>query len=141
LGRRRLAVRKKKSYNSGRDFEYKVRDFLKQRDWIVKRAYASKGIFDLLAYKDGLRWGIQAKSLSSNKNKKYLVPKENRELCEYAMAPFEEYEFVCWNPKYRAPVMQIIKEDFTVIHAYNKFPGIGWRRCNSKGEWVDFEID
>lgn len=140
MGRRRLAVKKKKSYNSGRDFEYKVRDFLKQREWIVKRAYASKGIFDLLAYKDGLRWGIQVKSLSSNKNKKYLVPKENRELCEYAISPFEEYEFVCWNPKYRAPVMQIITEDFTVIHAYNKFPGIGWRRCNNKGEWVDFEM-
>ena len=139
--RRRLAVKKKKSYNAGRDFEYKIRDFLKQKGGIVKRAYASKGIFDLLAYKDGLRWGIQAKSLSSNNNRKYLVPKENRELCEYAINPTEEYEFVCWNPKYRAPVMQIIKEDFTVIHAYNKFPGIGWRRCNNKGEWVDFEID
>ena len=71
----------------------------------------------------------------------YLVPKENRELCEYAISPTEDYEFVAWNPKYRAPVMQILKEDFTVIHAYNKFPGIGWRRCNPKGLWVDFNID
>ena len=142
MGRRRLAVKKKiRSYNAGRDFEYKVRDFLKNRGWVVKRAYASKGIFDLLAWKDGVRWGIQAKSLKSNNNRKYLVPKENKELCEYAISPTEEYEFVCWNPKYRAPVMQIRDEDFIVIHAYNIFPGIGWRKCNDNGEWVDFTVE
>jgi hypothetical protein len=37
--------------------------------------------------------------------------------------------------------MQVLKEDFVVIHAYNKFPGIGWRRCNSKGEWEEFQIE
>ncbi len=141
MGWRRLVIKKKNSYKTGRDFEYKVRDFLKQRDWIVKRAYASKGIFDLLAWKDGLRWGIQVKSLSSNNNKRYLVPKENKELCEYAISPTEDYEFVCWNPKYRAPVMQILEEDFRVMHAYNKFPGIGWRVCSSKGVWEDIYIE
>ena len=45
------------SYKTGRDFEYKIRDYLKERGWIVKRAYASKGIFDLLAWKDEMRWG------------------------------------------------------------------------------------
>jgi Holliday junction resolvase len=138
LGITGLAVR---SYHAGRDFEYKVRDYLKERGWTVKRAYASKGIFDLLAWKDGVRWGIQAKSLKSNKNRKYLVPKENKELCEYAISPTEDYEFVCWNPKYRAPVLQILKEDFKVIHAYNVFPGIGWRACNKHGEWKQIYID
>ena len=140
--------RKKNSYKAGRDFEYKVRDFLQARGWIVKRAYASKGIFDLLAWKDEIRWGIQVKSLGSNNNKKYLVPKENKELCEYAINPTEEYEFVCWNPKYRAPVMQILKDDFRVLHAYNRFSkssenssGIGWRVCSDKGVWEDIYIE
>jgi len=126
----------RKNYNQGRDFEYKVRDFLRQKGWIVKRAYASKGMFDLLAYKDGIRWGIQAKSLKSNNNKKYLTPKENKELCEYSMNPTEEYEFIEWKKSHRCPVLTILKEQFTVIHAYNTFPEISWRICKD-GKWED----
>ncbi len=100
-----MAVR---SYHAGRDFEYKVRDYLKERGWTVKRAYASKGIFDLLAWKDGVRWGIQAKSLKSNKNRKYLVPKENKELCEYAIAPTEDHELIQWEKKYHSAVLRIL---------------------------------
>jgi Holliday junction resolvase len=129
-------LKKKKSYNAGRDFEYKVMAYLREQGWIVKRAYASKGMFDLLAYKDGIRWGIQAKSLSSNKNKAYLTPKENKELCEYSLEPTEEYEFIQWKPSHRCPVMQILNETFTVIHAYNLFPGIAFRMC-VKGKWED----
>jgi Holliday junction resolvase len=126
----------KRNYTQGRDFEYKVRDYLRSKDWIVRRAYASKGMFDLIAYKDGLKWGIQAKSLTSNNNRKYLTPKENKELCEYAISPTVDYEFIEWKQSHRCPVMQILKDEFTVIHAYNKFPGIGWR-INKKGEWKD----
>jgi Holliday junction resolvase len=111
-------------------------NYLREQGWIVKRAYASKGMFDLLAYKDGIRWGIQAKSLSSNKNKAYLTPKENRELCEYSISPTEEYEFIQWKQSHRCPVMQILKETFTVIHAYNSFPGIVFRICKN-GVWED----
>jgi hypothetical protein len=93
-------------------------------------------MFDLIAYKDGLKWGIQAKSLTSNNNRKYLTPKENKELCEYAISPTVDYEFIEWKQSHRCPVMQILKDEFTVIHAYNKFPGIGWR-INKKGEWKD----
>jgi Holliday junction resolvase len=131
----------KKNYNAGRDFEYKVRDYLREKGWIVRRAYASKGMFDLIAYKDGdngkqIKWGIQAKSLKANNNKKYLTPKENRELCEYSLNPTEDYEFIEWKQSHRCPVMQILKDQFTVIHAYNMFPNIGWR-INKKGEWKD----
>jgi len=126
----------RKNYNQGRDFEYKVRDYLREKGWIVRRAYASKGMFDLIAYKDGLKWGIQAKSLKSNNNKKYLTPKENRELCEYSINPTVEYEFIEWKQSHRCPVMQILKDEFTVIHAYNLFPGIGFR-INQYGIWKD----
>lgn len=128
-----------KSYKKGKDFEYQVRDYLRKEGWIVKRAYASKGLFDLLAYQGDLKWGVQAKSLGSNNNRKYLTPAENKSLCEYSISPTVDYEFVSWNIKYRLPVMQILKEQFTVVHAYNKFPGIGWRIC-LKGKWEDMIV-
>lgn len=131
---------KRKNYNAGRDFEYKVMAFLRERGWIVKRAYASKGIFDLIAYKGKIRWGIQCKSLSSNNNKLYLSPKENKELCEYAITPSEEYEFIQWKKSHRCPVLERLKETFTVIHCYNVFPGFKWR-INKKGEWKDLNVD
>lgn len=131
-----LAIRKKKNYNTGRDFEYKVMAHLREKDWIVNRAYASKGIFDLLAYKGTIRWGIQCKSLAANTNKKYLTPAENRELCEYSISPTEEYEFIQWKKSHRCPVLERLKEQFTVIHCYNTFPGMGWR-INVKGKWED----
>ena len=64
---------------------------LREQGWIVKRAYASKGIFDLIAYKDDVKWGIQCKSLSANKNRAYLSPKENKELIEYVRRDADKY--------------------------------------------------
>ncbi len=128
-----------KAYNKGKKFEYETIKFLRYSGWICNRAYASKGIFDVLAYKDGIKWGIQCKALESNKNRAYLSPKENRELCEYSISPTEEYEFVSWNQKYRCPVMRILKDEFTVIHAYKTFDKdnpIRWRIC-VKGKWED----
>jgi len=135
----------KKNYNVGRIFEYKVMAILREKGWEVKRAYASKGIFDLIAYKgDGVdkqtRWGIQCKSLASNKNRKYLTPKENLELCEYSINPTEEYEFIQWRKSHRCPVLERLKDQFTVIHCYNIFPGIGWRIC-VKGVWESLIFD
>ena len=139
-----MATKKRNSYNAGRNFEYKVMGYLREQGWIVKRAYASKGMFDLLAYKDEIRWGIQCKSLSSNKNRKYLTPKENKELCEYAISPTVDYEFIQWRKSHRCPVLTILKEQFTVIHAYNTFkdkplPDISFR-INIKGEWQDLLV-
>ena len=126
-----------KGYNIGRQFEYDVRDYLQDRGWLVKRAYASKGMFDLLAYKDDVKLGIQAKCLKSNKNRAYLSPKENLELCEYAISPTEDYEFIQWEKKYHSAVLRILQEQFTVVHAYNKFPGIQFRQCDDTGVWFD----
>jgi len=38
-----------KNYVSGRNFEYRIAKWLKDRGYYVVRAYASKGIFDLVA--------------------------------------------------------------------------------------------
>jgi Holliday junction resolvase len=135
-----LAIKRKKNYNAGRDFEYKVMTELREQGWIVKRAYASKGIFDLIAYKDDVKWGIQCKSLSANKNRAYLSPKENKELIEYSKNPSEVYEFVQWSKPHHCPVMRELKEVFTVVHCYNTFPGMKWIAC-FKGHWAELEMD
>jgi len=38
-----------KNYVSGRNFEYRIAKWLKDRGYYVVRSYASKGIFDLVA--------------------------------------------------------------------------------------------
>ena len=136
----RLVLKRKKNYNAGRAFEYKVRDYLRDSGWIVKRAYASKGIFDLIAYNGDVRWGIQCKSLAANSNRAYLSPKVKKELTEYSKNPTEVYEFVEWTPKYHSPVMTLLKDKFTVVHCYNNFPGMKWLVCFN-GIWSELVLD
>jgi len=124
---------KNRNYKVGRNFEYVVKQYLTENGWKVKRAYASKGIFDLLAYKLPIKLGVQVKSLSSNKNRAYLDPKEKLELQEYYCNTPVPYEFVNWNKKYQMPLLQLIDDVFTVIHAYNMFDGIGWRMLTQDG--------
>lgn len=125
-----------KNYNLGRKFEYEVQAFLRDKGYIVRRAYASKGIFDLLAYKQETneKLGIQVKSLSSYKNKSYLKPTELDTLVRYSTVPTIPYEFVSWSKKYNIPLLELLQDKFRVIHAYNMFPNIGWRYC-IKGKW------
>lgn len=68
---------RKSMYHKGRRFEYKVRDYLTDRGWVVSRSYGSKGVIDLLAEKNGIWIGIQAKN---RKTGSYLTPKEVSEL-------------------------------------------------------------
>jgi Holliday junction resolvase len=68
----------KSPYAAGRAFERSVRGQLERRDWFVMRAYASKGIIDLLAVgKDRPALMIQAKRRgvisSSDWNAVYLL--------------------------------------------------------------------
>ena len=128
-----------KNYKIGRNFEYVVKQYLKENGWDVKRAYASKGIFDLLAYKLPIKLGVQVKSLSSNKNRAYLDPTERNMLQDYFDKPSQPYEFVNWNKKYQMPLLQLIDDVFVVVHAYNMFDGIGWRILMANG-WRDVYI-
>jgi Holliday junction resolvase len=126
------------TYRKGRQFEYEVKRFLENDGWFVRRAYASKGIFDLLAYKDGAKWGIQCKSLAKNPNRLYLPKKEDEELKSYAVNPTIPYEFVQYHKSYRMPVLEKLEDVFQVIHAYNTFPNIGWRKLVNN-EWISFK--
>jgi len=49
------------SVKKGRRFEEYVMDKLKERDFYCVRSAGSKGVFDLLAVKNGVPWGIQCK--------------------------------------------------------------------------------
>jgi len=124
---------KNKNYKIGRNFEYVVKQYLAENGWNVKRAYASKGVFDLLAYKLPIKLGIQVKSLSSNKNRAYLDPKERKSLEDYFAHPSQPYEFVNWSKKYQMPLLQLLDDVYVVIHAYNMFDGIGWRMLTQSG--------
>lgn len=124
------------NYKHGRKFEYEVQKYLRDKGFNVRRAYASKGIFDLIAHKiiTQERFGIQVKSLRTYNNKLYLKPDEKKVLEQYSIKPEIPYEFVSWSKKYNFPLIELLQERFTVIHAYNMFPGIGWRYC-IRGEW------
>lgn len=128
-------------YKKGRDFEYQVKNYLTERDWFVRRAYASKGIFDLIAYRGKAKWGIQCKSLEKNKNRKYLPRKENDELVTYNIDPTIPYIFVQWQKSYRMPVLEKLEDTFQVIHAYNMFPNIGWRKLVDDNVWEEFTVE
>ncbi len=72
-----------KNYVKGRAFEYRVRNYFLKKGYYVLRAYASKGIYDLLAVppnheevKDRWTLGIQCKTNG------YLPPKERERFSE-----------------------------------------------------------
>jgi len=117
------------NYGTGRRFEYEVIRHLRSVGWKTRRAYASKGIFDVLAYKDGHR----CKSLQSNKNRGYLTPDELKSLIDYYNKPIIPYIFVTWHKEYNFPVLEKLDQTFRVVHAYNTFPDIVYKEYT--GEW------
>jgi len=134
-------MKKNRNYKQGRDFEYTVKRHLEDFGWTVRRAYASKGIFDLLAYnKRYSPLGIQVKSLTKNNNRAYLDPKERADLTNYVLKPQVPYEFVSWNKKYNFPLLELLDDIFTVVHAYNKFPLIGFKKYVFETGWRNVYI-
>lgn len=128
-----------RNYKIGRDFEYKVAKYLRTYGWDVRRAFASKGLFDLLAWRGVDKLGIQVKSLASNKNRAYLDPTERKTLLEYYNKPHDPYEFVSWNKKYQLPLLELLHDKFAVVHAFNLFEGIGWKLLMCDG-WATVYI-
>lgn len=126
-------------YRKGRNFEYFVKKLLESQGWFVRRSYASKGIFDLLAFKDGVKWGIQCKDLKAN-NKSYLAPKERDALLSYHIDPQIPYQFVSWNKQYRMPLLELLNDTFQVVHCFKISDDvIGWRIL-SEGIWKDLYV-
>lgn len=124
-------------YHRGRTFEYKVRDFLRQRGWLVSRSYASKGVIDLLAEKNGIWVGIQAKN---RKTGIYLNPKELSELQTF-FDVFDKSDNVftmnVWSD-HKIKEMKV-RGPIKTVHAYS-IPGsktIQWRYLTERNTWND----
>lgn len=49
------------SYAKGRNFEYYIKQKLEKDGCFVIRSAGSHGVFDLIAIKNGIAWGIQCK--------------------------------------------------------------------------------
>jgi len=50
------------SYQKGRNFENYIKDKLERKGYFVVRSAASKGVYDLIAIKNGVVYGIQCKA-------------------------------------------------------------------------------
>jgi len=124
-------------YRRGRDFEYKVRNFLQERGWQVYRSYGSKGVIDLLAIKGELKLGIQAKN---RKTGGYLTPKEQSELKTFydifKNNINDSYTMNIWKNHKIVPLT--VKGPIATVHAYSQ-PGkknTYWRILGNDG-WRD----
>lgn len=132
----------KSHYSQGRLVEYKVRDYLTERGWNVTRSYGSKGVYDLIAEKNGWRLGIQVKGLSS-KNKSYLTPKDrlalNQEL-DVQNQPDTYYKMYVWRGLKQPPKEVLFDYPIDVIHVYKDGPKMVWKKLIEKDVWVDFKL-
>lgn len=61
-----------KKYIAGRRLEYAIKAYLESKGWLVTRASQSRGIYDLIGFKDSSILGIQAKRLISKRAKQRL---------------------------------------------------------------------
>lgn len=131
----------KSHYSKGRQFEYKVRDFLTERGWKVTRSYGSKGVFDLIAESRGTILGIQVKNLTRAKNKAYLTVKDmtglTHEILLNKTALPPEYVMWVWVGMKQPPKQVMFHRPIRVIHAYNEDGEIHWRELVDLSEWRD----
>jgi len=72
-----------KNYVAGRGFEYRIIKWLVNKGYYVVRAYASKGIFDLVATppkSSRLSRALLIQAKYSRKGKTYITPEEKERL-------------------------------------------------------------
>ena len=90
-----------KNYVSGRNFEYRIAKWLKDRGYYVVRAYASKGIFDLVATppKDSrLSRALLIQAKYSRKDKVKISSKEKSRLAS-ASRRYKAISCIAYNEK------------------------------------------
>lgn len=76
-----------RSYKIGRNFEYRIRNWLIRRGYYVIRSYGSHGAFDLVAVppkSSRLRRTLLIQAKYSGKNKVQISPEEKRRLANEA---------------------------------------------------------
>jgi hypothetical protein len=127
-------VKRKSGYGKGRRMEYKIRDQLTNKGWDVKRAYASKGLFDLIAIKNGQTVGIQVKDIKLGG---YLKPEEKTKLESY-FGNTSDYEMNVWDGfKNSVRTINVGPVHF-IFHVFREKGRLRtiWRRFDGK-EWIE----
>jgi len=118
--------------------EYKIRDQLVRKGWDVKRAYASKGLFDLVAIKNGVAAGIQVKDIKLGG---YLKPEEKKRLESY-FGNTSDYEMNVWDKSKRSVRTINVGPISYIFHVYREKGKLKtvWRRYDGK-DWIDSSIE
>jgi len=131
-------IRRKSGYKKGRRMEYKIRDQLVRKGWDVKRAYASKGLFDLVAIKNGVAAGIQVKDIKLGG---YLKPEEKKRLESY-FGNTSDYEMNVWDKSKRSVRTINVGPISYIFHVYREKGKLKtvWRRFDGK-DWIDSSIE
>ena len=127
----------KAPYKKGAQYEYVVKRKLEDKGYIVYRAYASRGVYDLIAIKGQITLGVQVKSLSQT-NKAYLTPKDrdslNKELNET-----DNYTLLKYDMSKHAAVEKEIVRPIKVIHAYKDGIRTIYRELLGVDNWAPFK--
>jgi Holliday junction resolvase len=128
--------RRKSMYKMGRRFEYVIISYLKSRGWLTYRAYASKGVFDIVAKKCNITIGIQAKN---TKTTGYLPPKDRKAL-ESMIGVKTDYEMNVWDmQKHSVKTVNVGRID-TILHVYRDGVKKVWNELDASGVWKPYTL-
>jgi Holliday junction resolvase len=128
---------RKSPYKKGANYEYTVMSKLRAKGYEVFRAYASRGVYDLIATKGMITHGVQVKTLSQT-NKAYLTPKDRLSLNK--QLDFEdEYVLLRWDMVKHAAVEKTFSNPKHILHAYKDGSVTKWKELIEVDTWVDFK--
>jgi Holliday junction resolvase len=128
---------RKSVYKKGANYEYTVQNRLRVLGYLCYRAYASRGVFDLIAQKNGITLGVQVKSLSQT-NKAYLTPKDRLSL-NSQLNKEEEYVLLRWDMTKHAAVEKTFPPITKIIHAYKDGKSMKFKELVGEDSWIDFK--
>ena len=130
---------RKSVYKKGANYEYMVQNKLRSHMYECFRAYASRGVYDLIAQKNGITLGIQVKNLSQ-KNKAYLTPKDRLSL-NSQLGKTDDYVLLRWDMSKHAAVEKTFPPINHIVHAYKDDKGkMVFKELVDEDTWIDFKL-
>ena len=97
--RRILQKLASKNYVRGRQFEYRVQNFLRKLGYYVNRSYASKGMLDLIAIPPAAKVGFYNQTLGIQAKLNGYVKPTDRESLESCKDKWQMTILIAWNEK------------------------------------------
>lgn len=90
-----------KNYVRGRQFEYRVQNFLRKLGYYVNRSYASKGMLDLIAIPPAAKVGFYNQTLGIQAKLNGYVKPTERESLESCKDKWQMTILIAWNEKHK----------------------------------------